>query len=423
MKRIYGVILLTLTATLMLESCKKDLFDQELYNEVITQQFPIEPIDATHNWELSTRRSIVVKANANMENMEKVMVLSANPLTSADAQIMAETTATTEGALHTLLFAAPVTQTTFYAAIKSVDNQYAVVPFTTSNSQVSFENKTTGTIADDLDYYSFTYCFEEDFPLPGDYDFNDCVMRMSVMPGNKNNQVKLIVTLAAVGAKKAIAGAVRLKGYSYDDIESVEIEEGTTFDDGYPLTPRAIQNTATYQEGNDGVPVIRLFEDAMWCMTREQPDDIGTLIRYHVNVTHAENETYKKVDPIKRTFIINFKESSNAIGLLQNVLTDYLDPFIITLYNSNYWETHTYQDRMAQVLYNYHDQTSIHITWALCVPSGTFRWPLEGLLIGNYKDGVLTGAYREFSHSFGEWAANRNNSRDWFNYPTTTEVF
>lgn len=425
MKRNHTIFLLLAAALgLSLESCNKEMFNQQLYNEIITQQFPIDPIDDTHNWELSTRRSIVIKANANMENMEKVMVLSKNPLTSSDAQIMAEAEATTEGGLHTLLFAAPSSQTSFYAAVKTTDKQYAVVPFTTSNSQVSFEDKTTGTLTSDLDYYSFTYCFEENFPEPGDYDFNDCVMRMSVMPGTKKNQVKLIVTLAAAGAKRQIAAAVRLKGCNADDIESVEIEEGKAFDDGYPLTLRSIPDGSTFQRGRDEKqPVIRLFEDAMWCLIREQASDNGVLNRYYVNVSRAESETFKKADPVKRTYIINFKESSSAASMLQNILTDNLDPFIVTPYNNNYWETHTYQDRLAQVLYEYHDQTSIHITWALGVPSGTFRWPLEAKLIGSYKDGVLTGAYRKDGHSFGEWAAKKENSRDWFLYPTTSEVY
>ena len=424
MKRNNTILLLIATALgLSLESCNKEMFDQQVYDTIITQEFPIDPIDQTHNWELSTRRSIVIKANASMENMEKVMVLSKDPLTSTDAQIMAETAATTEGGLHTLLFAAPSAQTTFYAAVKTTDKQYAVVPFTTSTREVSFESKTVGTLKGDLDYYSFTYCFEENFPEPGDYDFNDCVMRMSVMPGTKKNQVKLIVTLAAAGAKKQIAAAVRLKGYKASDIESVEIEEGNAFDDGYPLTPRSIPDGSTFQQGRNGEPVIRLFEDAMWCLTREQPSDNGVLTRYNVNVTRQENETNKKVEPVKRTYIINFKETSNATSMLQNVLTDNLDPFIVVPYNSNYWETHTYQDRLAMVLYEYHDQTAIRITWALCVPSGTFRWPLEGLLIGSYKNGILTGAYREFSHSFGEWAAKKENSRDWFDYPTVSEVY
>jgi hypothetical protein len=48
---------------------------------------------------------------------------------------------------------------------------------------------------------------------------------------------------------------------------------------------------------------------------------------------------------------------------------------------------------------------------------------LEGKLIGNYKDNILTGAYREYNHSFGQWAAQKEKSRDWFYNPTVTEVY
>jgi hypothetical protein len=88
------------------------------------------------------------------------------------------------------------------------------------------------------------------------------------------------------------------------------------------------------------------------------------------------------------------------------------------MYNGNFWETHTYNHRLAKVFYDYYYQTTLPMIWALCVPTGTFRWPLESHLIGNYKDGVLTGAYREYGHSFGQWAADKTQSTDWYFYPT-----
>ena len=104
--------------------------------------------------------------------------------------------------------------------------------------------------------------------------------------------------------------------------------------------------------------------------------------------------------------------------MLNNFLLDNLDPFIIAMYNGNFWETHTYNYRLAKVFYDYYYQTTLPMIWALCVPTGTFRWPLESHLIGNYKDGVLTGAYREYGHSFGQWAADKTQSTDWYFYPT-----
>ena len=123
------------------------------------------------------------------------------------------------------------------------------------------------------------------------------------------------MTLAAVGASTSIAGAVRLKNYKYDDIESVEIEGGKAFDDGYPLTMRAIPDGPTFLQGRNGEPVIRLFEDAMWCLINEDVDNIGQLKHYKVNVkknVSADDESYKNVAARSRTYIITFKESASA---------------------------------------------------------------------------------------------------------------
>ena len=59
----------------------------------------------------------------------------------------------------------------------------------------------------------------------------------------------------------------------------------------------------------------------------------------------------------------------------------------------------------------------------LTIPSGIFRWPLEEHIIGTAKGGVITGAYRESGHAFGQWAANRNKAQDWYLHPTITEVY
>ena len=100
-----------------------------------------------------------------------------------------------------------------------------------------------------------------------------------------------------------------------------------------------------------------------------------------------------------------------------------LDPFLVTNYNSGTWETHTYEQKHANVLFEGVNQNSGNVTWALCIPDGEFHWPLEGHIIGTSKDGVITGAYHEYGHAFGQWAADRNKAQDWYQYPTNTEVY
>ena len=92
-------------------------------------------------------------------------------------------------------------------------------------------------------------------------------------------------------------------------------------------------------------------------------------------------------------------------------------------------EVHTYQYRTVQALneYNYIDVG--HLPWALIVPSGSFCHPLEGVNMGfRMKDkttgaSILFGAYDVGGHSFGEWATNRNQAKDWYEYPNESNVF
>ena len=66
------------------------------------------------------------------------------------------------------------------------------------------------------------------------------------------------------------------------------------------------------------------------------------------------------------------------------------------------------------------------LPWAFRIPSGTFRWPLEGVNIGFIINGsILFGAYATEGHSFGEWAMDRNRFLDWYldKYATPTRVF
>ena len=49
---------------------------------------------------------------------------------------------------------------------------------------------------------------------------------------------------------------------------------------------------------------------------------------------------------------------------------------------------------------------------------GRFRYPVEGMQIGIYKDNVLAGAYLGFAY----WARNRESSNDWYNKPQSANM-
>ena len=61
-----------------------------------------------------------------------------------------------------------------------------------------------------------TYCYEDNFPVPGDYDFNDVVLglKMEKKPrrnGASRDTLVLKVEVKAVGATEPIGAALRLK--------------------------------------------------------------------------------------------------------------------------------------------------------------------------------------------------------------------
>ena len=168
-KRIEGrtVLALLLVTTLSLTACKKkEVFQQELYNELLTEACPVDPIDASHRWTTTRRRMVTVYVNAGMGDLLKLQLLNDNPAVNSRAEIMAEQDAPQEGSYYTLVFAAPAAQTNFYAALTTADGRYAVVPFTVDDRQVDFSQKTELNNIGTPGYQTFTYSNHTTFRWP-----------------------------------------------------------------------------------------------------------------------------------------------------------------------------------------------------------------------------------------------------------------
>ena len=420
-KRHTIVVALSALMLFSTSSCKKNMFDEQVYKEILKQEFPIDPVDAQQQWNLTMNRVATINVPASLKGQKRLMVLTDNPATNSKATIMAENKWYNNGD-NFLVFAAPKEQSTFYAALEQTDGSLLIKEFTANNLRAYIADATQiAKPANALGYQTFTYCFEENYPEPGDYDFNDCVLRISVESGDTPNQRKINVSLAATGSDKLIGAAINILNYKYSDIESIEIQDGKRWDDGYPASLYLLKNTETWQEGRNGEAVIRLFENASWVLVHNQADNVGALVNYKVNVTKTYSETSLQINPTVKTYIITFKESATA--LLNNFSLLNIDPFVVTSYNGGTWETHIYDYKHSNILFEGVNQDSGNMTWALCIPSGTFRWPLEEHIIGTAKGGVITGAYRENGHAFGQWAANRNKAQDWYLHPTITEVY
>ena len=412
--RIACAAMVAAAALSMTTGCKKDQFDPEIYHQVVTGTFPIDTIDPQHDWQLLRKATIAV--TPDVSGVERVQILSGNPYATSGVEIIEERFAT-EGQRMYIMFKAPSTMTRLWAAAVTADGRYTVVPFNITDSEVTFGSSavSSGTLHQPT-HIGYTYLFEANFPAPGDFDFNDLVLRIRKWASSPR-EIKLEVTLAAAGTQKQVAAALHIQALDYSMVESVTIDEGDRFDNGYPLQRMLIESDKTMLKARNGDLVINLFEDAHWALKNQLLTE-GTVYHVPYNTTHVPVELQSDTVPTKtRTFTILLAEGYNA----DNYALADLDPFVVEQYNSKQFEVHTYYYKFTETLWQYYgghqaDYDDL-MAWALLVPSSTFRYPLEEIPLCTYRNNELFGAYNRLGHSFGEWGHDHTTATDWWQHP------
>lgn len=399
-------------------SCNKDMYDEEEYKKYVDFVSPVDKVDSTHTWKLATVHSLQVTANTQ-SGTQSLIILSSDPR-SKDADVLARVYMT-DGQTANLSFSAPTLNQQFYAALLNADGTYRLKSFMAGQTVIDFTDAIEPVnLYTKLTPQTYTYCFDESFPLPDDYDFNDLVLRISLeRTGQK--QMSVGVTLAAVGGEKQIAAAIRLVGYEYTDIESITVADGDKpFNDDIPSQSYDIMGSRDLLVGGrNREALLNLFDDAHWAMGDRLSTSYGIFKRKRYNVSSGTGDDYQMMAPHTVTYLVNFKDGSK----LNDFTFASIDPFIIDDYNGAFWETHTYEHMMAKVKYEYQASNIKNLPWALEIPNGTFRYPLEGRNMGFIKDGVTFGAYMTTGYSFGEWAEDHTKSADWYFYPTGNMVY
>ena len=413
---------------LLLTSCKKDVFNEDDYNEHRKEMSPVDSVDAKHTWELTQDHIYVVEANVNVD-ARSVLILSNNPLTELNSEILAQS-AITDGGRVMMQATVPTRTMQLYAALVDAQGLYTVVSFHVANTVIGFEDVKSANRQKSpkarLTQQKLVYCFEEEMPEPGDFDYNDLVLRLS-REIVSSRQLRIEVELAAVGGSKQLAAGLRLVGYKAEDIDSVTIEGGGSFDmggSGYnvPLQKMAspiFESGSLLQSGRNGEAVLYLFEDAHWAMG----DDLDVMNqifqRKKYNVSKLYGDDYMILRTRTEVYNVYFKESKN----INDFTPGMFDPFILSPYYGTIWEIHCFRDSEAQVMREYSLTKNKDLPWALMIPYASFRYPLEGVNIGFYKNGALFGAYMNIGCSFGEWALDHTKCLDWYTSPTFNQIF
>ena len=76
--------------TFMVISCNKDMFDAEEYKQLAEKEQPVDYIDASHIWELTTDYSINVETNNVVPEAKRLLILSGDPTSGRSSNILGE---------------------------------------------------------------------------------------------------------------------------------------------------------------------------------------------------------------------------------------------------------------------------------------------------------------------------------------------
>ena len=432
MKRnLFRVIVILAAITSVVTACVRDDFRYDGRPDNLEGYFPVSPIQKGHKWNLIRTCTNFVNVKGRIPDAVKLQILSGNPFTDSNVEVFAEVP-TTSNISRQVYYDAPMAQRTIYIGVLDKKGKYLRMTMATPFMEtIELDSKVPTGTANAVIPQRIFYCFVADYPNPSKtWDYNDVVMSVTKEILDDNTTVALHVSLEAVGYLTQIGAAIRLVGYPYDQYKDIiSKEEGATFL-RYPERERLFISKDEWQDVGKSLTnevVINLFDDAHLAMYHLETD--GTVPRYYFNT--MENPIPSKnngaVQPaVEVTYYLKFGDEYMARSLSLNDL----DPFIVVQYGTageNFWEVHTYPYKHAEVLYPYYNGASQSynddFSWALAVPYAKFRYPLEDVTIGAYKKSIVSGAYQELGHSFGEWILNENNAQDWYLYPADGAVY
>lgn len=275
--------------------------------------------------------------------------------------------------------------------------------------------KGEGTIVPS-DPISYTYVFEDNFPMVGDYDFNDVVLDVNIIyhRNNKNNQIKQVrldVTLTALGATKLLGAGLRIVNISKSDIQ--RITPAGDYEFFYKTLTTANNlfkfNTSNYMEDGDNSVVLPLFGNAHKVFDGvEQGQMVNTSSSGIIRTSPTYSINIELADQTKVNSIISKDNLDFFICYPYKNMEKRMEVHLYEFWNKEATAAGTVQKQNLELAGNN--------TWAVCVPN--FRYPKERTNISNQAN-KSDCAYPEFL----DWARNRETNTDWYLHPIEDNVY
>lgn len=414
-------------------SCKEaNLFDENDYNEFVTNAFPVQNIDPLHDW--STTYKYPFRVGIGYEGAYTLKFYSGNPKYLSTRLL--NTCYVDGNQTYDIRVIAPSVIDKIYVSLVDDKGQRRIreVNVTTSLNDVVFSEATSAediisNESESMDVLqTYTFCFEENFPQPGDYDFNDVVMGVTLNKSMEKGVRYLTVGIEvrAVGSGSRLAAAMRLANVSAKDVVGTTYERAGakhyffTQYGNQDMLPKFGDSNEFLTMRNSTDLVIPVFNDAHYFISGGVTMAALPERNFYNTVTDEEDLSGKAVTAKSQTF----KFAVNDATLFNNFSVSDIDLFILEEYNAGVFEVHTIPYKTAEVIDEWaainSDGSSPYgsnYPWALIIP-GDFKYPIEGLSIGKAKGNVIGGAYLGFS----SWAQNRNSNKNWYNKPQDSEV-
>lgn len=422
-KKVFYTLLIIAAIASFISGCVRDDFRYYGYEDQLKGYFPVDSIEANHPWTLTSTCTSFV--SGRVSGAAKIQILSGDPFHETDVEVLAETS-TSSNISKQMKYVAPQAKSRIYAAALDADGNYLRLVSAALSANIELDStEPTGT-PNATTPQRIYYCFEAEYPNSGDWDYNDIVLSVTKeVTADNPNVVALHVTLHAVGYLSQIAAALRLVGYQSSDVKVTQ-DETSTFVREPDRERTVIKQKDLIMEGLTGDLVINLFDDAHLAMFHLASD--GSVYRRYFNtLENPSSSNYGATQPaVTVTYYLEFGDEYQA----RNFTLDEIDPFIVVQYGQtgdNFWEVHTYPYKLAEVIYNYYNGAAQSynngFSWALTIPYDGFRWTLETQPVGMLKNTIVSGAYQESGHSFGEWTLDHTQAQDWYEYPANGAVY
>lgn len=434
-----NVIICLAILAIGLVSCNEEYFDNDRYVSLVTEDFPVENVDAEHDWRTVRTVTATVDLSASPTGTYTLGVFDSNPNTGSSNLL----TSVAVNGSATFKFDVPIAVGDQVYLLAVGTSQVALNSFYTISSDNTLSVASTGestgaASASDYDEMEYTFCFEDNFPSPDDYDYNDLVagVKMEKLPAGAatgdgvNDVIKLKVTLRALGTTKHIGACMRLVGLNAGVLQPEYTTEGTfynnplvTYTTIVPDNTRRPTSYFTALNGSD--QCIVLFNDGHYAINGGvdlDRENFGVRIYYNT----VKDTTYVNfMDVVEQTneYTITFNGSGSQE--FNNFTPSDIDLFMIESYNSGTYEVHTYPYKRSTVYHEWLTDNNAYtdnIPWAFMIP-GNFKYAKEGTCIGSYATNVLGGAYQIYTRSFGEWARDHTRATNWYNYPASAMIY